>query len=55
MLVEPDATPNMVDELWVDNLAFAHQIMGQALRASADDAGPRSTTPKRSAQCYWPH
>ena len=55
MLHEPDAAPDMVEELWVRNLAFAHQIMGQALQASAEEAGTRSTTPKRSAQCYWPH
>ena len=51
MLLEPDAAPDMVDESWIRNLAFAHRIMGQALRASADDVGTRSTTPKRSAQC----
>jgi hypothetical protein len=46
MLLEPDAAPDMVDELWVRNLAFAHQIMGQALRASADDAGTEIGDPE---------
>jgi hypothetical protein len=46
MLVEPDAARDMVDELWVRNLAFAHQIMGQALRASADDAGTQIDDPE---------
>jgi AcrR family transcriptional regulator len=39
MLHEPDAAPDMVEELWGRNLAIAHQIMGQALRASAQEAG----------------
>jgi AcrR family transcriptional regulator len=46
MLVEADAVPDMTDELWVRNLAFAHQIMGQALRASADDAGTEIDDPE---------
>ena len=46
MLLEPDAAPDMVDELWVRNLAFAHRIMGQALRASADDAGTEIDDPE---------
>jgi AcrR family transcriptional regulator len=46
LLHEPDAVPDMVDELWVSNLAFAHQIMGQALQASADDAGTEIDDPE---------
>ena len=46
MLLEPDAAPDMVDELWVRNFAFAHQIMGQALRASAEDAGTEIGDPE---------
>ena len=46
MLLEPDAAPDMVDELWVRNLAFAHRIMGQALRASAEDAGTEIDDPE---------
>jgi AcrR family transcriptional regulator len=46
MLHEPDAAPDMVDELWVRNLAFAHHIMGQALQASADDAGTEIDDPE---------
>jgi len=46
MLHEPDAAPDMVDELWVSNLAFAHHIMGQALQASADDAGTEIDDPE---------
>jgi AcrR family transcriptional regulator len=46
MLHEPDAAPDMVEELWVSNLAFAHQIMGQALQASAVDAGTEIEDPE---------
>jgi AcrR family transcriptional regulator len=46
MLHEPDAAPDMVDELWVSNLALAHHIMGQALQASADDAGAEIDDPE---------
>lgn len=46
MLLEPDAAPDMVDELWVRNFAFAHQIMGQALRASAEDTGTEIDDPE---------
>jgi hypothetical protein len=49
MLVEPDAAPDMVDELWVRNLAFAHQIIGQALRASADNAGTQIDDPEATS------
>ncbi|BBX45705.1 TetR/AcrR family transcriptional regulator [Mycobacterium cookii] len=46
MLHEPDAAPDLVDELWVRNLAFAHTIMGQALRASAEEAGTQIADPE---------
>jgi AcrR family transcriptional regulator len=46
MLHEPDAAPDMVEELWVSNLAFAHHIMGQALQASAEDAGTEIDDPE---------
>jgi AcrR family transcriptional regulator len=46
MLHEPDAARDMVDELWGSNLVYAHQIMGQALRASAEDAGTEIDDPE---------
>lgn len=46
MLHEPDAVPDIVDELWGHNLALAHQIMGQALRSSAEDAGTEIEDPE---------
>ena len=46
MLHEPDAAPDLVDELWVRNLAFAHATMGQALRASAQEAGTEIVDPE---------
>jgi AcrR family transcriptional regulator len=46
MLLEPDAAPDIVEELWVRNFAFAHQIMGQALRASAQEAGTEIDDPE---------
>lgn len=46
MLHEPDAAPDLVEELWVRNLAFAHAIMGQALRASAQEAGTEIVDPE---------
>ncbi|MGA9493965.1 MAG: helix-turn-helix domain-containing protein [Mycobacterium sp.] len=46
MLHEPDAAPDLVEELWVRNLAFAHAIMGQALRASAQEAGTEIADPE---------
>jgi AcrR family transcriptional regulator len=46
MLHEPDAVPDIVDELWGHNLALAHQIMGHALRASAEDAGTEIEDPE---------
>ena len=46
LLLEPDAAPDMVEELWVHTLAFAHQIMGQALQASAQDAGSEIDDPE---------
>jgi AcrR family transcriptional regulator len=46
LLHEPDAAPDMVEELWVHNLAIAHQIMGQALQASAHEAGSEIDDPE---------
>jgi hypothetical protein len=46
LLHEPDAAPDMVEELWVHSLAIAHQIMGQALRASAQEAGSEIDDPE---------
>jgi AcrR family transcriptional regulator len=46
MLHEPDAARDMVDELWVRNLAFAHQIMGRAFQASAHEAGSEIDDPE---------
>jgi AcrR family transcriptional regulator len=46
LLHEPEAAPDMVEELWGQNLATAHQIMGHALRASADDAGTQIDDPE---------
>ncbi|MDT5346043.1 MAG: hypothetical protein QOE52_5227 [Mycobacterium sp.] len=46
ILLEPDAAQDMVEELWVRNLAIAHQIMGQALQASAHEAGTEIDDPE---------
>jgi AcrR family transcriptional regulator len=46
MLHEPDAAPDMVDELWVRNLAYAYGIMGRAMRASAEEAGSQIDDPE---------
>jgi AcrR family transcriptional regulator len=46
MLHEPDAAPDMVEELWVTNLVAAHQIMGQALQTSALEAGTEIDDPE---------
>ena len=46
LLHEPEAAPDMVEELWGQNLATAHQIMGDALQASADDAGTHIGDPE---------
>jgi AcrR family transcriptional regulator len=46
ILHEPDAAPDMVEELWVHNLVIAHQIMGQALQASAQEAGTEIDDPE---------
>jgi hypothetical protein len=37
---------DVVEELWVHNLAIAHQIMGQALQASAHEAGSEIDDPE---------
>ena len=54
ILLEDDAAPDVVEELWVRNLAIAHQIMGHALQASAQEAGteiddPEAISPAPSA------
>jgi AcrR family transcriptional regulator len=46
ILLEPDAAPDVVEELWVRNLAIAHQIMGHGLRASAHEAGSQIDDPE---------
>jgi AcrR family transcriptional regulator len=46
ILHEPDAAPDVVEELWVHNLAIAHQIMGRALQASAQEAGTEIDDPE---------
>jgi AcrR family transcriptional regulator len=46
MLHEPDAAPDLVDELWVGNLAFAYTTMGRALRAAANEASTEIDDPE---------
>lgn len=46
MLHEPAAARELVDELWVRNLADAHSIMGHALRATAEEAGTEIDDPE---------
>jgi len=46
LLHEPDAAPDVAEELWVHDLASAHQIMGQALQASAHEAGSEIDDPE---------
>jgi AcrR family transcriptional regulator len=46
ILLEPDAAPDVVEGLWVRNLAIAHQIMGHALQASAQEAGTEIDDPE---------
>lgn len=49
MLHEPDAAPDMVDELWVRNLNFAYTVMGRALRANAEEAGSEIEDPEATS------
>jgi AcrR family transcriptional regulator len=49
MLHEPDAAPDLVDELWVRNLAFACTTMGHALRSAADETGSDIEDPEAIA------
>jgi hypothetical protein len=51
MLHEPDAAPDLVDELWVGNLAFAYTTMGRALRATANEAGTEIDDPEAIRGC----
>lgn len=46
MLHEPEAAPDMVEELWGQNLTFANRVMGHALQASADEAGTEIEDPE---------
>jgi AcrR family transcriptional regulator len=46
MLREPDAAPDLVEELWVRNMAFACETMGHALRATADEIGAEVEDPE---------
>lgn len=46
MLHEPVAARELVDELWVRNLADAHTIMGNALRVTAEEAGTEIDDPE---------
>ena len=46
MLHEPDAAPDLVDELWVRNMGFACVTMGHALRATADETGAEIEDPE---------
>ncbi|WIM89669.1 helix-turn-helix domain-containing protein [Candidatus Mycobacterium wuenschmannii] len=46
MLHEPDAAPDMVDELWMRNMAFAYTTMGHAMRATAAEAGTEIEDPE---------
>ena len=46
MLHEPDAAPDLVDELWVRNMSFACATMGQALQATANETGAEIEDPE---------
>ncbi|MGO8965084.1 hypothetical protein [Mycobacterium sp.] len=46
MLHEPAAARDLVDELWVRNMADAYTIMGQAMRATAEEAGTEIDDPE---------
>ena len=46
MLHEPNAAPDLVDELWVHNMAFACATMGHALRATANETGAEIEDPE---------
>jgi AcrR family transcriptional regulator len=46
MLHEPNAAPDLVDELWVHNMAFACTTMGHALRATANETGAEIEDPE---------
>lgn len=46
MLHEPDAAPDLVDEMWGSNLAFACTTMGHALSATAQEAGHEIEDPE---------
>lgn len=46
MLHEPDAARDLVDELWMRNLAFAYTTMGHALRVTANETGSEIEDPE---------
>jgi AcrR family transcriptional regulator len=46
MLHEPDAAPDLVDELWVRNMSFACATMGHALAATANETGAEIEDPE---------
>ena len=46
MLYEPDAARDLVDELWMRNLAFSYRTMGHALRATANETGSEIEDPE---------
>lgn len=46
MLREPDAARDLVDELWMRDLAFACATMGHALRVTADETGAEIEDPE---------
>lgn len=46
MLHEPDAARDLVDELWMRNVAFAYRTMGRALRVAASETGSEIEDPE---------
>ncbi|OBK39253.1 hypothetical protein A5658_25215 [Mycobacterium sp. 1245111.1] len=46
MLHEPDAARDLVDELWMRNLAFAYTTMGHTLRVTANENGSEVEDPE---------
>lgn len=49
MLHEPDAARDLVDELWIRNLAFATETMGNALHVNAIETGSEIEDPEAIA------
>ena len=46
MVYEPDAARDLVDELWMRNLAFAYTTMGHALCVTANETGSEIEDPE---------